>query len=135
MGKIINISDAASIAIHSLAIIAASKKHINVQQIAGITGFSKNHLAKIMQRLVKNNYIKSVRGPKGGFVLACDSKKISLLEIFELIEGNVEDNCCTTHTDQCIFINCVFGGMTGKLSAEFKNYLQRTSIHQVATIK
>lgn len=119
MGKIINISDAASIAIHSLAIIAASNKQINVSRIAAMTGFSKNHLSKIMQRLVKSNYIKSVRGPIGGFVLARDSKKISLLEVFELIEGNIEENRCTTHTDQCIFRNCVFGGMTSKLSNEF----------------
>lgn len=135
MSKIINISDAASIAIHSLALIAASKKQISVSEISAITGFSKNHLSKIMQRLVKGNYIKSARGPKGGFLLNCDSKKISLLEIFELIEGNIEENHCTTHSDKCIFLNCVFGGMTGKLTDEFKKYLQRTSIHQIATIK
>lgn len=134
MSKVINISDAASIAIHSLAIIAASKQQINVLNIASITGFSKNHLSKILQRLVKNNYIKSVRGPKGGFVLSCDSHKVSLLEIFELIEGSLEENKCTTHTDNCIFKNCVFGGMTSKLSKEFKNYLQQTSLHQVAKI-
>lgn len=134
MSKIVNISEAASIAIHSLAIMASSKRHINVTQIADMTGFSKNHLSKIMQRLAKGNYIKSVRGPKGGFILNCDSKKISLLEVFELIEGNIEDNHCTTHSDKCIFLNCVFGGMTGKLSDEFKKYLQRTSIHKIATI-
>lgn len=134
MSKIVNISEAASIAIHSHAIMASSKRHINVTQIADMTGFSKNHLSKIMQRLAKGNYLKSVRGPKGGFILNCDSKKISLLEVFELIEGNIEDNHCTTHSDKCIFLNCVFGGMTGKLSDEFKKYLQRTSIHKIATI-
>lgn len=135
MSKIVNISEAASIAIHSHAIMASSKRHINVTQIADMTGFSKNHLSKIMQRLAKGNYLKSVRGPKGGFILNCDSKKISLLEVFELIEGNIEENPCTTHTDQCIFRNCIFGGMTMRLSEEFKNYLQRTTIFQVATVK
>lgn len=135
MSRIINISDAASIAIHSLALIAASKKQINVNEISGLTGFSKNHLSKVMQRLAKANYIKSERGPKGGFVLNCDSKKTSLLQIYELIEGSIEDNHCTTHTEKCIFINCVFKGMTGRLSDEFKKYLQHTTLYQIATIK
>jgi len=135
MSKIINISDAASIAIHSIAIIAASNEQINVSQIASMTGFSKNHLSKIMQRLVKFNMIKSVRGPKGGFVLACNSKKTSLLDIYELIEGQVEENHCTTTSNVCIFSKCIFNGMTKKLTDEFKNYLQKTTIYEAAIIR
>ena len=134
MSKIVNISDAASIAIHSMALIASSEEQINVQQIASITGFSKNHLAKVMQRLVKHNLIRSVRGPKGGFILSCNSKKTSLLDIYELIEGNVEDLHCTTHAKNCMFSICIFNGMTKKLSDEFRDYLKRTTISMVATI-
>jgi len=48
MSKIFNISDAASLGIHSLAIIAKSKKQINANMIAQMTNFSKNHLSKIL---------------------------------------------------------------------------------------
>jgi Rrf2 family transcriptional regulator, nitric oxide-sensitive transcriptional repressor len=135
MSKIINISDAASIAIHSIAIIAASRTQINIQQIAAMTGFSKNHLSKVMQRLVKSNIIKSVRGPKGGFILACDSKKTTLLDIYELIEGSIQEHHCSARSKDCVFMDCIFAGMPQKLSDEFKNYLKATSIHQVAKIK
>ncbi|HNW98766.1 MAG TPA: Rrf2 family transcriptional regulator [Bacteroidales bacterium] len=134
MSKIIHISDAASIAIHSLSIIASSKNQINISQIAEMTGFSKNHLYKIMQILVKNNYIKSARGPKGGFVINGDSKKINLLEIYELIEGRVVECNCTSQKGKCIFKKCIFGGVPEKLSKEFKNYLQKTFLLNVAPL-
>jgi Rrf2 family protein len=69
MSKIVTMSEAASIAVHAMVLIARSEKNINVNQLSELTGASKNHIAKVMQRLVKQNLIKSTRGPSGGFVL------------------------------------------------------------------
>ncbi|HSW67303.1 MAG TPA: Rrf2 family transcriptional regulator [Bacteroidales bacterium] len=69
MAKIINVSVAAVLAIHSMAFIAGNKQRLKVDRIAAITGLSRNHLAKALQQLVRNNYITSGRGPNGGFEL------------------------------------------------------------------
>ena len=45
------------------------------------------YLLKILQQLVRANVLRSKRGPNGGFVLARDAKKISLLQIIEAVDG------------------------------------------------
>jgi Rrf2 family protein len=123
LSKIFNISEAATIAIHSMAVIARSEQLLNVQQIADVTGFSKNHTAKILQQLVKNNFLQSTRGPRGGFAINRDPGEISLMEIYRLIEGEIEESNCKMHCDNCPFRSCIFGGLSEKFSREFKTYL------------
>ena len=130
MSKIFNISEAASLAIHSLAIIAKSDEQITVNKISEMTNFSKTHLAKVLQRLGKNGYIKSERGPRGGFVLNKASKEITLLEIYELIEGSLKSVPCNVHSSgSCPFSFCVFGGMSEKFTNEFHDYLKNKTIY------
>lgn len=116
MAKVVHISEAASLAVHSMALIAGSKEMLNVNQIADLTHASRNHLAKVMQTLVKNNYLESVRGPKGGFTLKGDAAGITLLEIYELIEGTLEHKYCGIGDQKCPFRTCVFGGLADRFS-------------------
>ncbi len=123
MSKVLNISEAATIAIHSMGLIARSDKLVSTQEIADVTGFSKNHISKILQQLVKNGYLVSTRGPKGGFVLNEKAKEKSLLDIYNLIEGELEDNTCKMQCENCPFSSCIFGGLEQKFTNEFRNYL------------
>jgi Rrf2 family protein len=131
MSKIFNISEAATIAIHSMGLIARSTKLINAQEIADITGFSKNHIAKILQQLVKNNFLQSTRGPKGGFVISEKAKQISLMDIYTAIEGEIENNTCKMHCDNCPFNSCIFGGLEQKFSNEFQSYLKGKKVNEL----
>ncbi len=128
MSKIINISEAASIAIHSVVSVAKAKTKINATELAKASSFSRNHLAKVMHQLTKYGYLISDRGPKGGFVLGRKPDKISLLELFELVEGNIEDVSCVGDCTTCPFKDCIFGGLASKLTNEFKEYLETTKI-------
>jgi DNA-binding IscR family transcriptional regulator len=69
MSKVVTLSEAASIALHSMILVGRSKKSINVDNIAEATGSSRHHIAKIMQRLAKLGYVGSMRRPSGGFFL------------------------------------------------------------------
>ncbi len=134
MAKVVHISEAASLAVHSMALIAGSKEMLNVNQIADLTHASRNHLAKVMQTLVKNNYLDSVRGPKGGFTLKGDAEKITLLEIYELIEGTLENSFCGIEDQRCPFASCVFGGLANKFSIDFINYLKNTTLSKISIL-
>jgi len=46
MSRLVHISEAASLAIHSLALIASSTIRLNAKKIADILHVSQNHLAK-----------------------------------------------------------------------------------------
>lgn len=128
MSKIINISEAASLAVHSMAMIANSSEILNVNQLADRTKASRNSLAKVMQVLVKNNYLNSSRGPNGGFTLKADPSEITLLQIYELMDGALVGHYCGIEEDKCPFDMCVFGPMLNKFSADFLEYLKNKKL-------
>jgi Rrf2 family protein len=135
LSKIVHISEAASIAIHSLAIIASSPAKINARQISQLTGSSLNHLSKVMQLLVKNAYVRSNRGPGGGFILNKPADQITLLEVYEYIEGRIDCQFCGISESKCPFVSCVFGKTAEVFSEEFVSYLKNTLISDLTTKK
>jgi Rrf2 family protein len=114
MSKIVHFSEAASIALHSMIIIAKSKHLITIHEIADKTGASRNHIAKISQGLVKKNFLKSTRGPSGGFVL----------KIYECVEGEIEIEGCPSDKPLCPFQLCLMGNIIQKVTTEIKAYLK-----------
>lgn len=133
MSRIINISEAASIAIHSMALIAGTQHQLNAGQIARQFSFSKNHLAKVLQMLVKTGYLVSTRGPSGGFRLNADPAKTTLLEIYQIIEGRVSSKMCNICTDDCIFEPCIYGDLGERVKNDVQDYLESTTIQELKT--
>ena len=131
MAKVVHISEAASLAVHSMALIASNEEMLNVNNIADLTKSSRNHLAKVMQILVKNDYLTSTRGPKGGFLLKKDASTIFLLQLYELMEGPIEKVHCGIHTDKCPFTLCVFGNLADRFSEDFIAYLTKTKLSDI----
>ena len=129
MSKLVNVSEAVSIAIHSLAVIARVEGYMNGVEISEITGYSRNHTAKVLQTLARHRILESERGPKGGFKLTTDPKLISFMSIYQIVEGEYQVNGqCKHQKDQCLFKECVFGAITVKLATEFEEYLLNKTI-------
>jgi Rrf2 family protein len=124
MAKIVTLSEAASIALHAMILVGRSKgESINVDEIAEVTTSSRHHVAKVMQRLAKDGYVNSSRGPNGGFFLAKKSKEITLLEIYESIEGKVIPTDCPMDKQICNFGQCFMNNITKDLTLQFKNFM------------
>lgn len=131
MDKLFNISEAANIAIHSIALIAGSNKILSASEIAAEMDFSRNHVAKVLQTLSKARLISSTRGPKGGFVLAKPPESISIWDIMQLIDGNIEVMHCRGAENICPFKQCVYGDIRQKLFHEFKTYYSNRTISDI----
>lgn len=130
MAKVFSLSEAASIALHGIILIAQEKEGLNVIKIAERTDTSKHHVAKVMQRLVKAGYLLSQRGPSGGFVLRKDPKDINFLDIYEAIEGPIEITDCPMDKQICPFDKCIMNNVTTKMTLDFKNYLINQTVEQ-----
>ena len=128
MSKIISLSEAASIGIHSMILITNSKENINVAHIAEITNSSRHHVAKILQRMVKEGFLESNRGPNGGFQLRVPAEDISLLDIFEAIEGKIQESGCLSDNPLCPFDKCLMGNIINRMTMEFRDYLADTKL-------
>jgi len=128
MNTLFNLSEAATIALHALAIIGNSEERLNVNKLAEKTKFSKNHLAKIMNTLVRYNYLSSERGPNGGFHMNAQTRQATLFEILEIIDGRIEVFQCTITCQSCYFESCLFGDHPKKFTIDFVNYLKSKTI-------
>lgn len=76
-------------------------KVVMVDEISREMATPKSFLAKILQKLVKAEIVKSFRGVKGGFQLNRAPKHINLLEVIEAIEGVVALNACAVDSSVC----------------------------------
>ncbi len=74
-----------------------------VEEISREMCIPRSFLAKILQKLSKASIVKSYRGVKGGFELARDPGKITLLDVIEAIQGPVAMNLCALDERLCDF--------------------------------
>ncbi|MEI6061047.1 MAG: Rrf2 family transcriptional regulator [Bacteroidota bacterium] len=128
MAKIVSYSEAASIGMHGMVLVARAGDTINVQKIADVTGSSRHHVAKVMQRLVKEGFLISNRGPSGGFKLNLEPGNITLLQIYEAIEGNVKVLSCPHEKQVCPFGKCILGTVVTKMTQTFRDHLSMQTL-------
>ena len=128
MAKIVSYSEAASIGLHGMVLVARAGETINVQKIADITGSSRHHVAKVMQRLVKEGFLLSNRGPSGGFKLNAEPDTITLLQIYEAIEGQVKVISCPHERPVCPFDKCILGTVVSQMTHLFRDHLSTNTL-------
>jgi len=128
MSKIISLSEASTIGLHAMVLIARSGEGMNVQAVADKTGSSRHHIAKVMQRLVKDNLLTSTRGPSGGFVLKKKPNEITLLQIYECIEGKIEVSSCPLDHEICAFEKCLMNNLTQTMTMQVIEYLDSRTL-------
>ena len=124
MANIINFSDAASIAIHGMILIGRADKPLNAIQLSEKLGKSKHHIGKVLQRLVKEGFLDSYRGPTGGFTMLADPEEVSFLDIYSAIEGKVQIRKCSHLLKICPVDKCIFDTITLKMTEDFINHMK-----------
>jgi Rrf2 family protein len=72
-----------------------------VKQIAADTGVPEHYLAKILQDLARNGFLRSNKGPRGGFRLAIAPAEISMLKVAEAVDGAGRYQRCLAGNDEC----------------------------------
>ncbi len=72
-------------------------RRVGLKQIAEATDSPVAFTAKILQTLVRDGVLVSIKGPSGGFNLSRDAEKINLAHIVKAIDGDE------------IFIGCGLG--------------------------
>ncbi len=132
MSSILRMSDAASLALHTAVILASNPKRlISTKELAKIIQASEAHLSKVLQRLEKFGIVQSTRGPKGGYKLGKDGDQITLLEVYEAIDGKLAYSDCLL--SKCICKgDCIMGRLLSDLNKQVKDYLSKTKLSQLS---
>jgi Rrf2 family protein len=133
MADIIKISDATALALHSMVHLAIDPDGKSTTgEIAEVFEVSRHHLAKVHQRLTKAGLINSNRGPAGGVTLAKAPKNITLLEVYEVMEGSMLCNPCLFGKSKCPRADCVLGVLLPGLARQVRDYFNETTLAQLA---
>ncbi len=74
---------------------------LHLATVASRQGISVKYLEQIIIPLKRANYVKSVRGPKGGHVLAKAPHEITVGEIVALLEDGSTFVECSNHEEIC----------------------------------
>ncbi len=74
---------------------------IQVSKISSSQKISVKYLEQLLRTLKKAGIVKSVRGPKGGHLLAKDPCEISLGQIARLFEGQTDLVECVSSPEKC----------------------------------
>jgi len=82
---------------------------ITISQVATKQGISNAYLESIATKLRKHGYIKSYRGPGGGYLFARPVEDITLGEIMRLMESTYyQVHCVNNPEESCVnYDNCL----------------------------
>ena len=109
-----------------------SDRPVMIETIAAEMCIPRSFLAKILQKLAKAKIVRSFRGARGGFQLACKPKDISLLKVVEAIEGPVAMNRCTVEPRRCGFSRtCTVHPVWKSLRKVVSDYLAATDFEMI----
>lgn len=97
------LSRAAEYSIRGLLYLSekSGKSPTDIEKISTAAEVPAAYLAKLFQTLVKKGFVRSMRGPEGGFILLKNPEEITLLEIIEAVEGPIFLNDCLIHNNYC----------------------------------
>ncbi len=132
MVSLLKISDAASIGLHALTLMAAEPNRVcSASSLAQDLQVSRNHLVKVMQRLTHAGLLCASRGPRGGYRLAKPPARITLRRVMEALEGRIDPIGCLLKKPVCGG-NCLLGPVFKVVNGQLAPYFSRTSIGQLA---
>ncbi|MBD2627103.1 MULTISPECIES: RrF2 family transcriptional regulator [Nostocaceae] len=80
-------SEYAILALLEMAIHYESGEPMQIRQIAAQQNIPDRYLEQLLATLRRGGIVKSLRGSKGGYFLAREPWKISVLDILECLEG------------------------------------------------
>lgn len=76
-------------------------EYITIKSIAHRQNLSEKYLEQIINMLSRANYVKSIRGAKGGYRLANPPKEYTIGMILRTIEGSLSPVNCIEELEDC----------------------------------
>ena len=134
MPGLLNIPESMSIALHTCLWIVDDPRAIRPSPvIAKELGFSYNHFAKVVQKLVRAGVLETERGPRGGIRLARDPKAVSMLEIYDAAGGEpLRPHRCLLDPKICAGRACALGRMIESENSRLHKTMQKTTLAGLA---
>jgi Rrf2 family protein len=98
---IFGLSRKTDLALEALKALSAAEGRVPGSVLAEMIGTSVQFLPQVLAPLVQSGWIDSGRGPGGGYLASVPLDSISLLELIETTEGEIENDRCVLREGPC----------------------------------
>lgn len=107
----------------------ARPQPVTAKALAGRLNLPPRHLETLLQTLVRANILKGVRGPRGGYELARERRRISAAEIVRAVMADAASEAAEMQENR--FINLIVGPIVEQAAQAFLAELEAVTIDDI----
>lgn len=96
----LELSRKSDLAVRALCVLAREDR-VKAKDLSETIGTTASFLPQVMAPLVRAGWVRSDRGPTGGYELAVPLAEISMLEMLETTEGPIDRSRCVLRGGMC----------------------------------
>jgi len=111
-----------------------AKEPTNLAEISLRQGISVSFLEQLFLKLRKNNLVKSVRGPMGGYLLNKPPKEIKLLSIISAVDEKIKTVKCKKESKKGCngkSIKCITHNLWDDLENHINKFFEDNTLNDV----
>lgn len=108
------------------------KGPLQIKVIAQQQDISIKYLEQLMAMLKSGGFVKSIRGAKGGYILAKPPNQIKLNDVFNCLEGPVTTVECVENKDYCArVVDCIAREVWVQVEEAIQNVLEQITLQDL----
>ena len=113
--------------------MSGNKGPLQLKIIAQRQDISVKYLEQLMVVLKAAGFVRSIRGSKGGYMLAKTPDQIELIDVFHCLEGTVTTVECVDNKDYCARVeDCVARDLWGKVQKAIEDVLKSMTLQDLS---
>jgi len=108
------------------------QRPLQLKIIAQHQDISVKYLEQIIAMLKSGGFVKSIRGAKGGYILAKAPNQIKLSDVFDCLEGPVSTVECVENQDFCArAVDCIARQLWVQMNKAIRSVLQSITLQDL----
>ncbi len=111
--------------------IHAGEKPVTLQDISGRQEISLSYLEQLFAKLRRNDLVKSVRGPGGGYQLRSAASDISIASVIDAVNETTDVTACGGKGNCQDGKQCIAHDLWCELSQQIHHFLSHISLQSV----
>ncbi len=112
-----------------IAAFGGSEKAMSLREVAEREGLPPKYLAQLVRPLVKEGFLRSVRGKDGGYTLARPAHEMSAGDVLRAVEGSTAPVACEGLEGTCARIGlCSTANFWAGLDEVIESYVDGATI-------
>ena len=108
-----------------------SSRPVTLDMISQRQNISLSYLEQLFAKLRKASLVKSIRGPGGGYLLNVDPMDVTLTEIIEAVDENIDLRRCHGSKNCLRGKQCLSHHLWCEVSDQIRGFLSSRNLQQV----